>query len=198
MISFNKALELFSGRAVFTAFDIESTGLNPQSDKIVEIGAVKFDIRGIIARFSALVNPGIPMPAEAEKIHKISDEMLKNEPSMDAVLPDFLSMIKGTVLIAHNAQFDCSFINEELKNRCDTGSDALPLLKKTSFPSSLQNPIADTLAFSREAFPGRRSHSLQNLAADFGIPAHSAHRAEDDARLCMEIFIKCIKSRTGE
>ena len=169
---FDWAFKAYAEGAVFTAFDIETTGLDPKSDRIVEIGAVKFDKRGLIARFSALINPGIPMPAEAGRVNNISDEMLRGKPCLEQILPDFLLFISSTVLAAHNAPFDCGFINEKLK-------------------TGLPNPIVDTLVFSRDIFPGRRSYSLQNLAAELGIPALDAHRAEDDARLCMEIFLRC-------
>ena len=167
--SSNWVLKAYREGAVFTAFDLETTGLDPRLDKIVEIGAIKFDRKGPIARFSTLINPGIPMPPDAERVNKISDEMLKGKPSLDKVLPDFLLFIRNTVLMAHNAPFDCGFINEKLKER-------------------LPNPQVCTLVLSREAFPGHRSYALQNLAADLRIPSQDAHRAEDDALLCMEIF----------
>ena len=166
---------------IFTAFDLETTGLDPKADKIVEIGAVKFDNKGIIARFSTLINPGIPMPKEAERVNKISDDMLKNKPAINEVFPDFLCFIQGTVLLAHNTSFDLSFINEKLKEFSASPFPALP------------NRIADTLLLSREIFPAFHSHSLQNLAYALGIKAIDAHRAEDDARLCMEIFLRCIR-----
>ena len=171
MLSFDSALKAYNQGAVFVAFDLETTGLDPKFDRIVEIGAAKFDKKGLIARFSALVNPGIPMPPEAERVNKISDRMLKGKPSLDGVLPDFLAFIRGAVLMAHNTDFDCGFL------RCQ---------------APFSNPIADTLAYSRERFPGRRSYSLQNLALDLGLPAGDAHRAEGDAWLCMEIFLRCL------
>ena len=175
MNSFDFAVKAYNEGAVFAAFDIETTGLDPRQNKIVELGAVKFDNRGLIARFSTLINPGIPMPEEAARVNNISDEMLKDKPPLDEVMPDFLSFTKGAVLAAHNAPFDCGFINENL-------GKALP------------NPIVDTLAVSKELFPGLRSYSLQNLAAALGINALDAHRAEDDSRLCMEIFLHCVES----
>ena len=179
-VNLSEAIRVYTEGTVFVAFDLETTGLDPHIDRIAEIGAVKFDRKGIIARFSTLVNPGIPMPAEAGRVNKISDEMLAGKPAIGEVLPDFLRFIKGSVVIAYNAPFDCGFINEKLKNG--------------PFPS-LPNPIADALVFARESFPGRQSYSLQNLAAGLGISARDAHRAEDDGRLCMEIFIRCVKSR---
>ena len=170
---FDRAIKAYSEGAVFVAFDLETTGLSAQHNHIVEIGAVKFDRLGLIARFSTLINPGIPMPKEAEEINKISDEMLRGKPNLEEVIPDFLYFIKNAVLAAHNAPFDCGFISAKLKN-------------------PLPNLILDTLSVSREFFPGLQSYSLQNLAASLGINAHDAHRAEDDARLCMEIFLRCI------
>ena len=175
------AKEAYHNGMTFVAFDLETTGLDPRQDQIVEIGAVKFDRQGLTARFSILINPGIPMPAEAEKVNKISDAMLRDKPAIGQVMPDFLRFIEGSIVIAHKAAFDCGFINQNLKN-----SPVSP------FPT-LPNPIVDTLVLSREAFPGLYSYSLQNLAADLKIPSKDAHRAEDDARLCMEIFLRCVE-----
>ena len=183
---FEWAAKAYAQGAVFVAFDLETTGLDPRLDKIAEIGAVKFDRKGLIARFSTLVNPGIPMPAEAEKVNNISDEMLAGKPHIGEVLPDFLHFIENSIIIAHNAAFDCGFINENLKNS-----------PKSPFPA-LPNPQICTLVFSRAVFPALRSHSLQNLAAELRIPAIDAHRAEDDARLCMKIFTRCLDAvKTG-
>jgi len=165
--------------AVFTAFDLETTGLDPQRDQIAEIGAVKFDNKGLIARFSTLINPGIPMPPEAGRVNNITDEMLAGKPDIGEVLPVFVNFVKNSIILAYNAPFDCGFINEKLKN---TPTQSLP------------NLIADILVFARECFPGRKSYSLQKLAAELGIHAQDAHRAEDDALLCMEIFILSLRA----
>jgi len=178
---FDYAMKAYTGGALVVAFDLETTGLDPVRDRIVEIGAVKFDRKGFVARFSTLVNPGIPMPTEAGRVNNITDEMLAGKPGIGEVMPDFLCFIRDTVLAAHNAPFDCGFINEKLKTA------------RLPFPS-LPNPIADTLVFSRDRFPGLKSYSLQNLARELRIPARDAHRAEDDARLCMELFIRCMES----
>jgi DNA polymerase-3 subunit epsilon len=172
--SINFAKKAYTEGAVFVAFDLETTGLDPKLDQIVEIGAVKFDNKGIIARFSCLINPGISMPLEAGRVNKITDEMLWAKPSLDEVFPDFLYFIQGANLVVHNAPFDCGFVNEKLKGR------------------SLPNTIFDTLNNSRHVFPGLRSYSLQNLAAELQISVLEAHRAEDDALVCMEIFLRCL------
>jgi DNA polymerase-3 subunit epsilon len=208
--SYDWAFEAYREGAVFTAFDIETTGLDPKRDRIVEFGAVKFDRRGPISRYSVLINPGIPMPEEAGRVNGITDEMLAGRPSLETVFPDFLRLIKDTVITAHNAPFDVGFVNEKLKFFYEAAQRAaqkaapgqgsfLPGLEDDQpaagpvwtppFPA-LSNRTADTLVLARRVFPNRNGHKLQDLAAALGITARSAHRAEDDARLCMEIFIR--------
>jgi DNA polymerase-3 subunit epsilon len=202
--------------AVFTVFDLETTGLDPKKEKIVEIGAVKFDRRGPIGRFSVLVDPGVPMPAEASRINGITDAMLAGKPSLDLVLPDFLRFIGDSPIIAHNAPFDCSFVDAALAERFERARKARPedaaqgsLLDAASdapaeapkwappFPA-LPNRVIDTRIYAKEAFPGRWKYSLQELAKYLGIDALEAHRAEDDARVCMELFVKCAERGAGK
>ena len=163
--------------AAFIAFDTETTGLDPALGKIVEIGAVKFDRRGIVARYNVLINPEMPMPEEAGKVNGITDEMLKDKPLIAAVFPDFFDFIGTGVLVAHNAPFDINYVNAELKR---------------AGKSPLSNKAVDTRIFAKEVFPGLSSYALQNLAVQFGITALEAHRAEDDARVCMELFEKIL------
>ena len=159
--------------AAFIAFDTETTGLDPASGRIVEIGAVKFDRRGVIARYNVLINPEMPMPEEAGKVNGITDEMLKDKPLIADVFPDFFDFIGTGVLVAHNAPFDINYVNTELK--------------RVGKPP-LTNKVVDTRIFAKEVFPGLSSYALQDLAVQFGITALEAHRAEDDARVCMELF----------
>ncbi len=163
--------------AAFIAFDTETTGLDPVSGRIVEIGAVKFDRRGIVARYNVLINPEMPMPEEAGKVNGITDEMLKDKPLIAAVFPDFFDFIGTGVLVAHNAPFDINYVNAELKRAGKT---------------PLTNKVVDTRIFAKEVFPGLSSYALQDLAVQFGITALEAHRAEDDARVCMELFEKIL------
>ena len=158
---------------MFIAFDTETTGLDPTSGRIVEIGAIKFDRQGIIARYNVLINPEMPMPEEAGKVNGITDAMLADKPVIAEVLPDFLDFIGNGVLVAHNAPFDINYVNTELK--------------RTEKPV-LANKTVDTRILAKEVFPGLASYALQDLALQFGITALEAHRAEDDARVCMELF----------
>ncbi|MDR0720448.1 MAG: 3'-5' exonuclease [Treponema sp.] len=192
MGKYDEIKQRFAGGALFTAFDLETTGLDPQKDKIVEIGAVKFDRLGITARFSALVNPGIPIAPEASKVNHITDAMLIGEPAIEETLPGFIRFIGDSMLIAHNATFDCGFINAELKRLC--GGQGL--LAETPWVPPYQrlpeSRVIDTLTMSRDLDPSRQTHKLQDLAAGYNIPSAAAHRAEDDARVCMEIFIRLL------
>ena len=163
--------------AVFVAFDTETTGLDSASGRIVEIGAVKFDRRGIIARYNVLINPEMPMPEEAGKVNGITDAMLKDKPLIAAVFPDFFDFIGTGVLVAHNAPFDINYVNAELKR-----------LEKPP----LTNKVIDTRIFAKEVYTGLSSYALQDLAVQLGITALEAHRAEDDARVCMELFEKIL------
>ena len=163
--------------AAFIAFDTETTGLDPASGRIVEIGAVKFDRRGVIARYNVLINPEMPMPEEAGKVNGITDEMLKDKPLIADVFPDFFDFIGTGVLVAHNAPFDINYVNAELKR---------------AGKPPLSNKVVDTRIFTKEVFPGLSSYALQDLAVQFGITALEAHRAEDDARVCMELFEKIL------
>lgn len=203
-------------RGVFVAFDLETTGLDPKKEKIVEIGAVKFDRLGPIGRFSVLIHPGKPMPEEASRVNGITDAMLAGKPPIEAVLPDFLAFIDGAALVAHNAPFDCSFMDAALAERTEIarssdlgdrsqrsllddipagGSAAAPW--KPPYPR-LPNRIVDTRIYAKETFPGRWKYNLQELAKYLGIEALDAHRAEDDARVCMELFIKCAERAAGK
>lgn len=164
--------------ATFVAFDTETTGLDIENDRVVEIGAVKFDKYGIISRMNVLINPGIPIPTEATKVNNISDEMLKDKPRMESVIHDFLRFIKDSVLVIHNAKFDIGIMDNELKRLGASG---------------LTNKFVDTLVFSKEIYPGLKSYSLQKLASLFDINVLDAHRAEDDARVCMEFFHIAVK-----
>ena len=163
---------------VFVAFDLETTGLSPQLDKVVEIGAVKFVDGKETARYGVLVNPEMAMPPGAMAVNGITDAMLAGKPTIREVLPEFLAFIRGAVLIAHNATFDLGFVRSAM-GRLGLGE--------------LPNDFVDTRVMAQRAFPGRSNYKLQNLAVDLDVKALAAHRAEDDARVCLEVFLACLK-----
>ncbi len=161
----------------FVAFDIETTGLKPVFDRIVEIGSVKFRGERVLETFGGLVDPQIPIPAETTRVHGITDQMVKGKPVIDQVLSDFVAFIGDAVPVAHNSSFDVSFIAYDLSRLHLTASSL---------------PILDTCSLSRSLFPGLPSHSLENLAKWFYIHFKTSHRAVADAKICMKIFKECI------
>ena len=178
LTDYKRLNRLLQSGAVFCAFDTETTGLFPKQDRIIELGAVKFDKTGVLDTFNTLVNPEIPLPPVCRQISHITDEMVSAAPKIASVLPDFLRFSEGCILLAHNALFDIRFTDEELKR-----SGLLPL----------KHQAIDTLNLSRWAYPANGHWKLQYLAEQFKIEVKAAHRACDDARVCMEVFLRCIR-----
>lgn len=178
MLEINDLLQMFDSGAIFTAFDTETTGLNPEEEKILEIGAVSFDRLGIRARYNVLINPQRKILPEITRVNGIDDSMVSGKLTFAENVPHFLGFIKDSVLIAHNTPFDLGFVNNELK---------LAGMKP------LENQAADTLTLSRAMLPNLGKYNLQFLAKYFEINVVNAHRAEDDARVCMEVFLKLLE-----
>ena len=168
-------------KGTFVVFDIETTGFSPVHNKIIEIGAVKVTEGQITERFSAFVNPEVPIPFEIEKLTGIQDEMVIGEPVIDVILPQFLSFCGDAVLVAHNANFDMSFIMEN----CDRLSIAHDFT------------YVDTVGIARILLPGQAKHTLDAVAKTLGVSLENHHRAVDDAEATAEIFVKFI-SMLGE
>lgn len=162
----------------FVAFDFETTGLHSATDRIVEFGAVRFGGTGIIAEFNQLSNPGIPISADAAAISGIRDPDVAHAPPEGNVLPDFLRFLGGSVLVAHNAPFDMGFLRAAVQ--------------RLQAPA-VENLVIDTQLLAMKAWPRKRSYALQNLAAELNLPRGAAHRARDDAELCMRLFLAAVR-----
>lgn len=178
MLEIQDLLQMYDSGAVFTAFDTETTGLNPEEEKILEIGAVSFDKLGIRARYNVLINPQRKILPEITRVNGIDDSMVSGKLTFADNAVHFLNFINNTVLIAHNAPFDLGFVNNELK---------------IAGMNPLENQTADTLTLSRAMLPNLGKYNLQFLAKYFEINVVNAHRAEDDARVCMEVFLKLLE-----
>lgn len=173
-----KLFRLYNDGITFVAFDTETTGLHSSTDRILEIGAVKFNKDGELKVYSELVNPLIPIPKIASDVNHITDIMVKDKPCIRDILPSFMDFISESILIAHNASFDLYFVNAELE--------------RNGF-RPMTNDAIDTLMLSRSVFPNFEKHKLQYLAEKLNINVQDAHRAFDDARVCKEIFIKIMQ-----
>ncbi len=157
------------------ALDLETTGLDPGDDRVVEIGAIAFDGEEL-ERFESLVRPGRPMGAGATRINGIRDADLVHAPPAVDVLPGFLAFLDrhpGSPLIAHNATFDAGFLGMELA-RANLPAPGLLVL--------------DTLALARRALPTLQSHRLDALVTHFAIPTRRRHRAIDDAEILRRLW----------
>ncbi len=173
------------GRVRFVAFDFETTGLLPACDRVVEIGATAFRLQEIGGQwrvipdgeYESLINPGCPIPQAATAIHGIDDLDVSAAPSFKTASATFLPFIEGSILIAHNAPFDTTFLRAET-------------MRAGLEPPT--NPAYDTIAIAKTAVSGLPSYSLKSLATAFRIQQNAAHRGGDDARVCMELFIYCI------
>ncbi|GFI01959.1 MAG: PolC-type DNA polymerase III [Lachnospiraceae bacterium] len=161
----------------FVVFDIETTGFSPVNNRIIEIGAVKVSKGEITERFSTFVNPDVPIPFEIEKLTGINDSMVMEAPSIEQVLPGFLAFCEGAVLVAHNAEFDMSFIKE----------NAVRQNLKREFI------YVDTVGIARILLPHQAKHTLDAVAKTLGISLENHHRAVEDAEATAEIFVKFIK-----
>jgi DNA polymerase-3 subunit alpha (Gram-positive type) len=161
----------------FVVFDIETTGLNAYTEKITEIGAVKIRNGKVIDEYSSFVNPGKPIPKKIVELTGITDEMVKDAPDIEKVLPEFLEFVKDSVVVAHNASFDLGFI----RHNCRV------LGYKPDFT------VIDTLELSRQMFSQLKRHRLNDVAKHLGVSLENHHRALDDAKACGGILIKCIE-----
>lgn len=162
--------------ADFVVFDIETTGFSPVNNRIIEIGAVKVAKGEIVDRFSTFVNPDVPIPFEIEKLTGINDGMVMDAPFIEQVLPEFLAFCGDAVLVAHNANFDMSFMKENALRQ--------KIKKKFTY--------VDTVGIARILLPHQAKHTLDAVAKTMGVSLENHHRAVDDAEATAEIFIKFI------
>ncbi len=158
----------------FVAFDIETTGFSPVKNQIIEIGAVKIKDGQILERFSSFINPKAPIPFQIEKLTGINDGMVMDAPAIEEVLPEFLKFCQDCIMVAHNADFDMSFMTQKAK---DLGMDFTPT-------------YVDTLGMARAELKHLSRFKLDHVAKELNISLEHHHRAVDDALCCGQIFIK--------
>ena len=158
----------------FVVFDIETTGLNSHTNKIIEIGAVKIKAGRIIDRYSQLINPGISIPYHITEITSITNEQVANQPKIDEVIGKFVDFIGDAVLVAHNAPFDMGFIKRDIKEYLNI---------------DLESSVIDTLQMARDLFPDFKKYGLGDLNKSLGLALEKHHRAVDDSQATANMFI---------
>ena len=160
----------------FVVFDIETTGFSPLTCKIIEIGAVLVENGKITDRFSTFVNPQVPIPFRIEQLTSINDGMVMDAPTIEEILPKFLEFCEGATMVAHNADFDMSFIIENC-NRMGIPNDFT---------------YVDTVGMARFLLPALNRFKLDTVAKAVGVSLDHHHRAVDDAECTARIFEKFV------
>lgn len=161
----------------FTIFDTETTGLEPESgDRVVELAGIRFKGKQKLETFQSLVNPKREISEAAFAVNRITQDMLKDAPSIELVMPEFLKFIQGSCLCSYNAPFDLGFLNNELK-----------ILKKPPLENKV---IVDILKMAKRLMPGLERYALWFVAEKLAIKIQQAHRAFSDVELSLEVFNK--------
>ena len=174
-IVINPAGQDFKGE--FVVFDLETTGFSALVDRVIEIGAVKIKNNEIVDRFSTFVNPQIPISFRIENLTGINDQMVMNSGTIEQILPDFIEFCKGCVMVAHNAEFDMSFI---INNAEKMGIEFAPT-------------YIDTVLLSQFLIPALHNYKLDTLTKHLNVVLDNHHRAVDDAEATAHIFLKLVQ-----
>jgi len=158
--------------ATYCVLDLETTGFSFRTEKITEIGIMKVRNREVIDSFSTFVNPQKPIPQRVVEVTNITDDMVKDAPTIEEILPKIVEFIGDSIIVAHNADFDMGF----LKHNCSQQN------------LSLNNTYIDTLRLARELFPDFKKFKLGIIAEKLGIKVEVAHRALDDVDTTVKVF----------
>ena len=165
---------------IFVALDLETTGLDSSRDAIIEIGAVRFSGDTVLDRFATFVHPQRPIPLRVQQITAITDRDVANAPTIDAIAPELLAFVDGSVhaVVAHNAPFDMEFLRRQ--------EGALGL--------RFDNPILDTVLLSAVVWGTTEVHTLDALSHRLGIviPEEARHTAIGDALATADAFLKLV------
>lgn len=159
----------------FAVIDFETTGLDPKTERVLEMGVVCFDEGVLTAAYNWLIDPTIPVPEASTAVHGITNAMLEGKPRFEQVWPEVRPLLAGRLPVAYNANFDKKFLLAELERIGEpTRGDELP--------PAMQADVSwiDPLVWARELFP-RRSAKLADVCGHLGIPLDGAHRAANDA-----------------
>ncbi|MBO5564302.1 MAG: PolC-type DNA polymerase III [Lachnospiraceae bacterium] len=158
----------------FVVFDLETTGLSPVRNKIIEIGAVKIEDGRIVDRFSTFVDPQEAIPYRIQRLTNIDDSMVHGAETIETVLPRFLEFCKGARLVGHNVGFDIGFVKEKAK----------------AMGIRVDVTTIDTEGIARFLLPGHARYTLDAVAKNLGVPLENHHRAVEDAEATAGIFLK--------
>lgn len=164
----------------FVVVDLETTGLQPALDKIIEIAAVKVVNGQIVGEWDTLIDPGVFIPQESTNINGITTDMVQGQPFLEDVIDDYLNFLGAdSVFVAHNTDFDSRFLNHHLIELGRPG---------------MEHPRLCTFKLAKHVHPHLSGYGLGALAGWFNIDLPEAHRALHDARATAELFIKFMRT----
>ncbi|HEY4255347.1 MAG TPA: DUF3820 family protein [Chlamydiales bacterium] len=164
----------------FVCVDCESTGLEPEKDRIVEIAAAQFTLDKVTEQYESLIDPECPIPQSSQDIHNISSVMVAGKPKIAEALPSVLKLLEGKIMIGHGIPFDIALIAAEAK--------------RAQIPTQVQNArFIDTLRLAR-LYGESPVNSLDRLRQHFNLEAQGTHRAMSDVLVNIEVFKHLIKS----
>lgn len=161
--------------APMAIIDFETTGLDPEKDRVLEMGVVLFRNGNVEGRHNWLINPGIPVPEESRAVHGISDEDLANAPPFEAIAPELYGLLANRIPVAYNADFDRRFLHAEIGR--------LSPMADVPIPPALRAEVlwVDPLIWVREYQKYEKGKKLVDVCKRLGIPLEQAHRAAGDA-----------------
>ena len=160
---------------VLVALDIETTGLDPQKDAIIEIGAVRFNGHRIEGEWETLIHPGRPVPPFITQLTGITDQMLLKAPAVQDVLPDLVRFVGDSPILGHSIGFDISFLRKQ---------------KRELFAG---NEIVDTYELASILLPEAGRYNLGALAQALAVPLPANHRAINDAHATRGVYLKLLE-----
>lgn len=170
-------------RAPFVVLDFETTGLEPERDRVIEIGVACFRDGVLESTQNWLVQPGIPVPKESTDVHGIDDAMLEGKPSFGEVFAEVTTYLEGRIPVAYNHLFDSRFLLAEVRRA------GLPI-GGSAPPACHEDGVwIDPLVWAREVQKEDKGHKLTDVCARLGIPLESAHRASFDAEATGKVLL---------
>jgi len=164
---------------MYAVVDIETTGGNHKTGKIIELAVALFDGKSVIDSFETLINPGCNIPPFITGLTGINNTMVRKAPFFHHIAGRFVKMTAGSIFVAHNVTFDYSFIKQEYRN--------------LGYPFKM--PRICTLHESKKSFLGLRSYGLEKLCYDLNIHNNNPHRAMGDVMATVELLKKIMETR---
>lgn len=161
---------------IFVAIDVETTGLSPVANELIEVSAIKYKQGKKIDTYTRLIKPKVEIPYHITRITGITNQMVKDAPSVEEVMPELISFVGDAAIVAHNANFDYKFIQSYSGN------------------SFSKNELIDTVPIGRKLYPELPNHKLGTIAKHIGITEDGFHRAEFDCECCAKIYIEYLKA----